>query len=131
MQRKDKPFVLYRYGPMQFTIIPRGLIGWAQLAVLLVLPAPLLIWVIGYANTLAFARTAVLGDVIFLFVFGMIAWAIAALWWMRAHAEEIDIVVHRRDQQRARRKRERELERERAAEQAQAQEQGRERQQVG
>ncbi len=107
MQRKDKPFVLYRYGPMQFTIVPRGLMGWAQLAVWLALAVPLLLWLIDHATTPVFARTAVLKDVIVLFVLGMITWAIAGLWWMRAHATEVDIIAYRRDQQRARRKRER------------------------
>jgi hypothetical protein len=107
MQRKDKPFVLYRYGPMHFTIAPRGAMGWAQLTVWLILAAPLLIWLIEHATTPTYARTAALGDVIFLSLFGLIAWAIAGLWWMRAHAEEIDIGVHRRDLQRAQRERER------------------------
>jgi hypothetical protein len=107
MQRKDRPFVLYRRGPMSFTIVPRGIMGWTQFIVWLALAAPLLAWFVEHATTPAFARANVLEDVIFLFVIGIAVWLIAGVWWMRAHAEEVDVVVYRRDQQRARRRRER------------------------
>ena len=107
MQRKDRPFVLYRRGPMSFTIVPRGIVGWGQFGLWLALAAPLVIWFAGHVKTPAFSRVTLLEDVIFLFVCGMVAWLIAGLWWMWAHAEQVDVVVHRRDQHRARRKRDR------------------------
>ena len=100
MQRKDRPFVLYRRGPMSFTIQPRGLSGWTQFALWLALAVPLLIWFAELINAPADDESA--GAAMFLVLFGMIAWAIGGLWWMRANAEEVDAVVYRRDQQRAR-----------------------------
>jgi uncharacterized membrane protein YgcG len=100
MRRKDKPFVLYRHGPMSFTLQPRGLSGWVQFALWLGLAVPLLIWFAELINAPAGDESA--RAAMFLVLFGMAAWAIAGLWWMCANAEEIDAAVHKRDQQRAR-----------------------------
>jgi uncharacterized membrane protein YgcG len=85
---------------MSFTIHPRGLSGWAQFAVWLGLAVPLLIWFAELIN--APAGDESVEAAMFLVLFGMVAWAIVGLWWMRANAEEVDAVVYQRDQQRAR-----------------------------
>jgi hypothetical protein len=102
MQRKEKPFVLYRRGPMNFRIVPRGLMGWLQFGLWVALAGMLVSWFVSHATKPPFARGEVFEDVLFLFVFGMVVWLIAGLWWMRAHAEEVDIVEHLRDRQRER-----------------------------
>ena len=33
MREQDKPFVMYRRGPWNFTIVPRGKAGWTQFGV--------------------------------------------------------------------------------------------------
>jgi hypothetical protein len=44
MREQDKPFVLYRRGPWNFTIVPRGASGWAQFGVWMALLVPLVLW---------------------------------------------------------------------------------------
>lgn len=102
MQRKDKPFVLYRRGPLNFRIVPRGLMGWLQFALWMALAGMLVSWFLSHASMPTHARDAVYEDVIFLFLFGMVVWLIGGLWWMRAHAEEIDVSEYLRDRQRER-----------------------------
>jgi uncharacterized membrane protein YgcG len=89
---------------MNFRIVPRGAMGWLQIGLWLALAAMLVSWFVSHASKPPFARGAVFEDVVFLFIFGMVVWVIAGLWWMRTHAEEVDIVVHLRDRQRARRR---------------------------
>jgi hypothetical protein len=51
MRDEDKPFVIYRRGSLNFTIVPRGVKGWTQFAVWMVLLVPLLVWFTQYAET--------------------------------------------------------------------------------
>lgn len=103
MRRKDKPFVLYRRGPASFTIMPRGLKGWAQFGVWLGLAGALVVWLV--KHVIAPNKGETLAETLFVFGFVMLGWMILGYWWMRAHAEEVDVVVLKRDRQRARRKR--------------------------
>ncbi|WP_086738769.1 hypothetical protein [Erythrobacter colymbi] len=107
MPAGDKPFVMYRRGPMHFTIVPRGPKGWAQFAVWLALLVPLVLWFTGYVDNPDHAED--FGSAVFLFLFGIAGWLICGLWWMGSHAETVDVVVLRREQQAQRRKRERQL----------------------
>lgn len=102
MRRKDMPFVVYRRGPGSFTIIPRGLKGWAQFAVWLALLLPLVLWFADHAPPQTAGEFAHYGLV--LFVIGLLAWFASGIWWMLARGEVIDVVELQRDRQRARRK---------------------------
>lgn len=106
MQRKDLPFVIYRRGPMSFTLVPRGIKGWAQFALWLALVAPLLVWFAEHLAAPPFQRTD-FGAVVALFCFGMLAWFVCGMWWMCAHAQVIDSSEHLREKQRARRRQQR------------------------
>jgi hypothetical protein len=105
MSRKDKPFVMYRRGPVDFTIVPRGAKGWIQLSLWLALLLPLIVWF--KSHVAAYGEGADFISGVFLFCMGMLAWLICGMWWMVAHAEVLDVSVWNRDKQRARRERER------------------------
>lgn len=105
MPERGKPFVVCKRRTGSFTVRPRGLAGWLQTAAWLALLAPLLVWFADYA------RPGARGDdfplALFLFCVGILAWLVAGLWWLFAHAEVNDLTVVVRDQQRAQRKRDR------------------------
>ena len=83
MRGRDKPFVMYRRGPANFIIVPRGMLGWTQFAVWLALLGALVVW---------FADQFLLNS---------------GIWWMIARAEIVEVAELMRDRQRARRKRRR------------------------
>lgn len=105
MRDKDKPFVMYRRGPANFTIVPRGPLGWSQFAAWMALLAALSVWFADHAETNA--KGAAFYEGLTLFVLGIIAWLIAGLWWMIARSEVIEVAELMRDRQLARRKRRR------------------------
>jgi hypothetical protein len=105
MRDRDKPFVMYRRGPANFTIVPRGVMGWFQFAVWLALLGGLVVW---------FAKNVHLNpskehyyDGLLVFAIGMFLWMVAGLWWMMARAEIVEVAELMRDRQRERRKRRR------------------------
>jgi hypothetical protein len=106
MRDRDKPFVMYRRGPGNFTIVPRGVVGWFQFAVWIALFAALTVWFVDHVG--ANGDGGAFYDGLALFGVGVIAWLIAGLWWMIARAEIIDIAELMRDRQMAARKRRRE-----------------------
>lgn len=90
MRGKGKHFVVYRKGPANFTIVPRGWQGWAQFSVWMALLAPLIIWFSRYAEAHPDERGFY--DGLALFCIGVALWLVGGFWWMFAHAEEIDVV---------------------------------------
>ncbi len=97
MSNSDKPFVVYKRASGSFTIAPRGPNGWAQFAIWVALLVPLCVW---FLDHLAVSKTN--GDVfvgVALVVFGLMAWLICGLWWMRSRAEIVDVVIEKRDRQ--------------------------------
>ncbi len=89
MRDQDKPFVLYRKGPMNFTIVPRGLKGWGQFAIWMALLAPPSLWFTNHAAAHGEGPDLYFGLVAFL---GMTTiWAVVGIGWMKARAEVVDV----------------------------------------
>lgn len=89
MREQDKPFVMYRRGPWNFTIMPRGKAGWTQFGA----------WMAVFAvPTIAFAIYAerVEGRPEFwvalaLYLAATLVWSLVSIRWMMARAEVIDV----------------------------------------
>lgn len=106
MRGGQKPFVMYQRGSLHFTILPRGLKGWLQFAIWMLLLGLLVLW---FADHVSSPETAAeFESGLFLFLCGVIAWLVGGLWWMIAHSEVVDVVVLKREQQNARRRLKRE-----------------------
>jgi len=102
--RRSMPFIMYSGGPVPI-VRPRGIKGWAQVAVWLALLAPLVLWFEGHLGpvyTSADKPTA-----IFLFCTGLVVWLIAGIWWVVVHSEVVPLVEVRRERQYRRRQRHR------------------------
>lgn len=89
MRDEDKPFVMYRRGPGNFSIVPRGRKGWALMGLWLALPIPLVIAFAIHAEghegePAFFAALAA-------FLAAMLVWAVAMVRWMKARSEVIDV----------------------------------------
>jgi hypothetical protein len=91
MRERAKPFVVYRRETGFFTIMPRGLIGWAQFAVWIALLVPLVIWFFGHLEIHSDGREFF--DGLGLFFIGMLAWLIGGIWWMLARGEVVDVAL--------------------------------------
>lgn len=105
MRDRDKPIVMYRRGPANFIIVPRGRQGWSQFVVWLGLLGALVAWLVDQSvldpgNEQSF-------EVIALFAIGVFIWLVAGLWWMIARAKIVEVAELMRDRQRERRKRRR------------------------
>lgn len=105
MQAGHKPFVVYRRGPLSFTIVPRGLNGWLQFGAWLALLVPLALWLDTHIETRG--GQADFADGVLLFIMATLVWLVCGVWWMLARAAVIDVSELMRDRQRERRKRER------------------------
>ena len=97
MRKRNKPFVVYRRGPGSFTIVPRGLIGWAQFAVWIGLPVPLIVLFFDYAGHHAQGEN--FAAAVMLVGFGVFSWVILGIWWMYARAEVVEMAEHIRSKQ--------------------------------
>ena len=89
MRDEDKPFVMYRRGPWNFNIVPRGVKGWALMGVWLALLAPILIVFERYAEALQ--GTPMFLVAVGLFVLAVLIWSLAMIAWMKARAEVINV----------------------------------------
>ncbi|MCL9999314.1 MAG: hypothetical protein NBV68_08030 [Erythrobacter sp.] len=105
MRDRDKPFVMYRRGPGNFTIVPRGVVGWSQFAVWMALLGALVVWFAEHTELNSRSADYYFG--LALFGIGVFVWMVAGLWWMIVRAEVVDIVELMRDRQREQRKRRR------------------------
>jgi len=105
MRDRDKPFVMYRHGPLDFIIVPRGFAGWFQFAVWLALLGALVLWFVRHAEDQS--ANADFGFAVILFGMGLIGWLVGMLWWMLARAEIVEMAEYLRDRQKAERKRRR------------------------
>ena len=105
MREEDKPLVLYRRGPMNFTIVPRGAKGWVQFG----------LWLAVFAvPTAAFAVYADAHEgrpemriALGLYLAVTLIWSIALVHFMKARAEVVDVAAmirQKRDADRSRRK---------------------------
>ena len=104
MRDEDKPFVMYRRGPLNFTIAPRGVKGWTQFAVWMALLVPLLLWFTDYAAKHGEEPGFYIGFALYLG--GMLVWTVGGIWWMKARAEVVDLnelLKLKREQDRKRR----------------------------
>jgi hypothetical protein len=89
MREQDKPFVLYRRGPWNFTIMPRGKAGWMQFAAwMAVFAVPTVVFAI-YAERLE-GRPEFWAAVA-LYLVGTLVWSRASIRWMKARAEVVDV----------------------------------------
>lgn len=102
MRDQDKPFVLYRRGPMNFTIVPRGISGWAQFGLWMALLVPLVVWFDAYAASRG--EGAPIDAGLALFLGAMLVWTVGGVWWMRARAEVVDVAEMLRLKREAERK---------------------------
>lgn len=89
MREQQKPFVLYRRGPMNFSIVPRGVAGWAQFGVWMLLLVPITVWFVIHAE--AHEGTPQLYIGLALFLGATAIWSLAMIWWMKARAEVVDL----------------------------------------
>jgi hypothetical protein len=89
MPDSAKPFVVYRRPTGLFTIVPRGLKGWAQLAVWIALLMPLVMWFMNHTQVHSTGRAFF--DGLGLFCLGIVAWLIGGVWWMLARSEVVDM----------------------------------------
>lgn len=105
MRGRGKPFVMYRRGPANFIIVPRGVVGWSQFAVWVALLAALAVWFARHVQL--HSEAADFSYTLVLFGMGVFIWIVAGLWWMIARAEIVDVAELMRDRQRERRKRRR------------------------
>ena len=105
MRGRDKPFVMYRRGPANFIIVPRGMLGWSQFAVWLALLGALVVWIAD--QFLLNSSNGQFFEVVTLLAIGVFIWFVAGLWWMIARAEIVEVAELMRDRQRERRKRRR------------------------
>lgn len=89
MRDQDKPFVLYRKGPMNFSIVPRGSRGWTQIGVWMVmLLVPTVVFAI-YAESLK--GRPEFWVAVALYLVGTLVWSRASIRWMKARAEVVDV----------------------------------------
>jgi hypothetical protein len=89
MREQDKPFVLYRRGPMNFHIVPRGAAGWMQFAIWTALFLGLSLAFSLYAERLKGRPQfwIALGA----YLAATLVWTLAGIAWMKARAEVIDV----------------------------------------
>ncbi len=89
MRDEDKPFVLYRRGPGNFNIVPRGRKGWGLMGLWLILLVPVVaafaIYAEGREGEPEFF--VALG----LFLAAMLVWTVAMVRWMKARSEVVDV----------------------------------------
>lgn len=91
MRDEDKPFVLYRKGPSNFTIVPRGAKGWAQFGVWMALLVPPSIGLAVYAE--ANEGRPEFWVALAAYLVATLVWSLAAISWMRARAEVVDVAA--------------------------------------
>ena len=89
MRDQDKPFVMYRRGPWNFNIVPRGVSGWTQFGVWMALLAPPTIAFAVYAETREGRPEFWIA--LALYLAATLVWSLAGIWWMKARAEVIDV----------------------------------------
>ncbi|MDC8754873.1 hypothetical protein OIK40_09495 [Erythrobacter sp. sf7] len=89
MRDEDKPFVMYRRGPWNFTITPRGTKGWTQFGVWMALFAVPTIAFAVFAERLE-GRPEFWGALA-LYLVTVLVWSLASIRWMKARAEVIDV----------------------------------------
>jgi len=89
MRDSDKPFVLYRRGPWNFIITPRGTAGWMQfgawMAVFAVMTAAFAIYGESVEGRLEF------GVALALYLAAVLVWSLASIRWMKARSEVVDV----------------------------------------
>ena len=91
MRDADKPFVMYRRSRYNFNIVPRGGRGWTQLGIWMALfMLPTAVFVI-YAEALEGRPAFWIALVAYLAV--TLIWSIAAIRWMKARAEVVDVTA--------------------------------------
>ena len=89
MRDQNKPFVLYRRGPWNFTIMPRGKAGWAQFAVwMAVFAVPTVVFAI-YAERLE--GRPEFWAALALYLGATLVWSLASIRWMKARSEVVDV----------------------------------------
>lgn len=103
MNNHERPFVMYRKGPLNFTIVPRGWKGWTQFGAWLALLPLICFGFARYAEEHPTGSEYATG--VFLFVLAVGVWLIGGLWWMAEKSEVVDVVEVLRSKQKQERKR--------------------------
>ena len=89
MREQDKPFVMYRRGPWNFTIMPRGKVGWTQFgAWMAVFAVPTITFAI-YAERVE--GRPEFWAALALYLAATLVWSLVSIRWMMARAEVIDV----------------------------------------
>jgi hypothetical protein len=105
MREQDKPFVMYRRGPWNFTIMPRGKAGWTQFAAwMAVFAVPTVAFAI-YGEALE-GRPEFWGALA-LYLATVAIWSLASIRWMMARAEVVDVEKFLREKRESDRRRRR------------------------
>lgn len=93
MRDQDKPFVLYRRGPWNFTIMPRGTMGWTQFGVWMALFGVLTIGFAVYAESQEGGPESwpEFWVALAAYLAAVLLWSLASIRWMKARAEVIDV----------------------------------------
>lgn len=99
MPKRDKPFVIYRGGWIDYMIVPKGLVGWMQFLIWLALLVPMALWFMDHSKV---HEGPDLANGQLLLVFGILFWLLGGIWWMSVRATVVDVPVLRRDRQRER-----------------------------
>lgn len=89
MRDEDKPFVLYRRGPWNFNIVPRGRKGWVLMGLWLALLAPVVAAFELYAG--AHEGEPEFFVALGLFLAAILVWTMAMIRWMKARSEVVDV----------------------------------------
>jgi hypothetical protein len=104
MREQDKLIVMYRRGPWNFTIAPRGKAGWTQFgAWTVVFLVPTVVFAI-YAESLK--GRPEFWVAVALYLVWTLVWSRASIRWMKARAEVVDVeelLKLKREQERKRR----------------------------
>lgn len=106
MRDEDKPFVMYRGGPGNFRIVPRGWAGWRITLIWMATVVPIIGFFMAFAMTDPKPPMTYIGPA--LFMMAMAAWGIGGTVWMRARAEVVDLqelleLKRQRDREKGRR----------------------------
>lgn len=105
MRDADKPFVMYRRGPWNFTIMPRGKAGWTQFgAWMAVFAVPTIAFAV-YGEALE-GRPEFWGALA-LYLAAVMVWSLASISWMKARAEVVDVEKLLREKRESERRRRR------------------------
>jgi hypothetical protein len=88
VSKRERPFVVYRRRHSGYSITPRGISGWFQVAVWLAIPVPVLMVFFDLAAFYGGGES--LAGAVVLAIVLLALWVVAGYWWVHAHADIVD-----------------------------------------